>query len=327
MPAGNRMSHLPVSQFCGQAAQLSERYGAGRAAIVSTYFHAVCAGASAVPALRAKLTPEELEDVEAWHKPATVVLYDGAVTLDYATADKELEVMLTEEGEHTHVADKAITIGHLDFAWQRLVNGQTVAFVADIKKSKWTVSGPDSLQILAYGWSYAKLIGADAFVPGIWAAQEGEWMWGNWVDLTDLDSLDVWQRIRHAATNRGEMNTGPHCRNCYARMHCPEYLYPANDRMNAMAAFAEGIEPTPVQVADAYLAAQAMEDIAKRIKDNAKEYARRGGQIVSADGKRLVMSERQGRAGFDLKGLKATAPELAEKFVTRGEPYVVPTWK
>lgn len=324
---GHRMSHLPVAQFCGVAAPLSERYGAGRAAVVSSFFHAVCAGSASAPALRAKLTDEELEEVGAWHKPATVVLYDGAVTLDYASAEKELEVMLTEDGEHTHVADKAITIGHLDFAWARDYEGRRVAFVADIKKSRWTVSSPNTLQVQAYGWAYAKLIGADAFVPGIWAAEEGEWMWGDWVDLNDFDAIDVWARIKHAALNNGEANTGPHCRNCYARMHCPEFLFPKDDRLNALVAFSEGIEPTPLQVADAYLAAQAMEDIAKRIKENAKEYARRGGEIVAADGRKLVMSERQGRAGFDVKALKAEAPELAAKFATRGEPYVVPMWK
>jgi hypothetical protein len=145
--------------------------------------------------------------------------------------------------------------------------------------------------------------------------------------MLDLDSLDLWDRIRHAALNTGEANTGPHCRNCWARLHCPEYLFPAHDRMNAMAAFAEGVEPTSQQVADAYLSAQAMEDIAKRIKDNAKEWARRGGAIVAADGRKLVMSERQGRETVSVSALRKEAPELAAKLVNRGEPYVVPAWK
>jgi len=51
-----------------------------------------------------------------------------------------------------------------------------------------------------------------------------------------------------------------------------------------------------LEVADAYLSAQAMEDMAKRIKENAKEWARRGNEIVAADGRRLIMSERAGRA-------------------------------
>lgn len=321
------MSSLPVAQYCGKAAPLSAQYGAGRAAAMSSHFHAVCAGDKSATLLGAKLTPEELAEVGEWHKPATVVLYDGAITLDYASAEKELEVMLDDEGNHTHVEAQAITIGHLDFAWQRTHEGRSVVFVADIKRSKWTVTDPNSLQVLTYGWAYAKKLGADAFVPGIWAAQEGEWMWGSWVDMTDLDSLDLWQRIRMAALNNGEANTGPHCRNCWARMHCPEYLFPKGDRLDALAVFSDGAALTPTAVADAYLAAQAMEDIAKRIKENAKEYARRGGEIIAADGKRLVMSERQGRAGFDVKGLRAVNPELADQFVTRGEPYVVPMWK
>lgn len=324
---GHRISHLPVAQFCGQAPTLSERYGAGRAAVMSSFFHATCAFAPEAKELALQLTPEEHEEVGSWHSPKTIQLYDGEVTLDYESADKEMEVMLDDRGAYTEVADKAITIGHLDFAWLRHFRGRNVVFVADIKKSKWTVSGPDSLQIMTYGWSYAQKVGAEAFVPGIWAAQEGEWIWGDWFDMTDLDSLDLWQRIRFAATNTGEANTGPHCRNCYARMHCPEYLFPEHSRMGALAAFAEGREPTPVEVADAYLSAQAMEDMAKRIKDNAKEWARRGNEIIAADGRRLIMSERAGRAVFDVKGLKAVHPELAEQFVTRGEPYVVPMWK
>ena len=327
MPPKNRMSSLPVAQYCGKAAPLSEQYGAGRAAACSTYFHAVCAGDKAAVTLALKLTPEELQEVGEWHKPATVVLYDGAVTLDYASAEKELEVMLDDEGNHTFVVENAITVGHLDFAWQRTFEGRSVVFVADIKRSKWTVQDPNSLQVLAYGWAYAQKLGADAFVPGIWAAQEGEWAWGSWVDMRDLDSLDLWQRIRHAALNRGEAATGPHCQSCWARLHCPEYLFPKGDRMNALAVFSEGAALTPVAVADAFLAAQAMENIAKRIKENAKEYARRGGEIISADGKKLVMSERQGRAGFDVKALRAVNPELADRFVTRGEPYVVPVCK
>lgn len=323
---GVRMSHLPISQFCGQAAPLSEKYGAGRAAVMSSFFHATCAFAPEAKTLALQLTPEEMEEVGTWHPPGTIQLYDGEVTLDYESADKEMEVMLDDRGAYTEVAEKAITIGHLDFAWFRNVRGRNVVFVADIKKSKWTVSGPDSLQILAYGWAYAQKVGAEAFVPGIWAAQEGEWIWGDWFDMTDLDSLDLWQRIRFAALNAGEANTGPHCRNCYARMHCPEYLFPSNS-MVTMGVFSEGHTPTPQEVADAYLSAQAMEDIAKRIKDNAKEWARRGNEIIAADGRKLIMSERNGRAGFDVKGLKAVHPELAEQFVTRGEPYVVPMWK
>jgi len=294
---------------------------------MSSFFHATCAFSPEAKSLALQLTPEELEEVGTWHPPGTIQLYDGAVTLDYESADKELEVMLDEQGEYTEDVSEAITIGHLDFAWPRIVTSRPVVFVADIKKSRWTVSGPDSLQVLTYGWAYAKKVGAEAFVPGIWAAQEGEWIWGDWFDMTDLDSLDLWQRIRHAALNTGEANTGPHCRNCYARMHCPEYLFPSHAHMGAMSAFAEGREPTSVEVADAYLSAQAMEDIAKRIKANAKEYARRGGEIIAADGRKLVLRESAGRPGFDVKGLRATHPDLADKFTTRGEPFPVAVWR
>ncbi len=324
---GARMSALPVAQYCGQAAALSEKYGAGRAAAMSSFFHAVQAKSPNVNALAAKLTPEELEEVGQWHPIETIELYDGEIVLDYASADKELEVMLDDQGEHTYVAEKAITIGHLDCAWQRHYRNLNVVFVQDIKRSEWTVTDPHSLQILAYGWAYAKKLGADAFVPGIWAAVEGKHIWGDWFDMNDLDSLDLWDRIRHAALNTDQAATGPHCRNCWARLHCPEFLFPVHDRMNAMAAFAEGVEPTREQVADAYLAAQAMKDISDALKERVKEWSRRCGEVVAADGRRLVMSERQGRETVSVASLRKEAPELADKLVKRGEPFVVPMWK
>lgn len=321
---GHRMSSLPVVQYCGQAGKLNERYGSGRAAVMSTYFHALCAGSIHTPQLKAKLTAEELEEVADWHKPGTIELYDGEVVLDYASADKELEVMLTDDGEHTYSTDKAISIGHLDFAWGRKFRGQLVAFVADIKKSEWTIASPNSLQLAAYGWAYASLIGADAYVPGVWAATEGKYIWGDWVDLQDPDSLDVWLQIKHAALNNGEFATGPHCRNCFARLHCPEFLFPPN--VDKLATFSEGHEPTPEELADAYLAAQAMEDIAKRLKDNVKEYGRRGVEIRAADGRRLTYSQRNGKESADVKALKVDYPELADKYIKRGEPFLFPSW-
>src|SRR5512146_2655622 len=133
---GHRMSSLPVAQFCGQAAPLSEKYGAGRAAVMSSFFHATCAFSPEAKNLALQLTPEELDDVGTWHPPGTIHLYDGAVTLDYASAEKELEVMLDAAGEYSEDPAKAITIGHLDFAWPRLFQQRNVVFVADIKKSK-----------------------------------------------------------------------------------------------------------------------------------------------------------------------------------------------
>lgn len=324
--ARHRMSSLPVAQFCGQAPTLGAKYGSGRAAVMSTYFHAECAGAASVPALRAKLTEEELEEVAEWHKPSDISLYDEEVFLDYASAEKELEVAIKDDGTFTHIASEAITVGHLDFAWVRKYRGVSVAFIADIKKSRWTVSGPESLQLLAYGWAFAQLVGADAFVPGIWAATEGEWDWGNWYDMTSLDMLDVWARIKQAATNDGEFATGPHCRNCFARLHCPEFLFPKSDRLDAMSVFAEGATPTSVEVADAVLAAKTMEDIAKRILENAKEYARRGNEVRSADGQVYSVRMQKGRASIDQKALWSKYPEAAKDCTKIGAPFPVATW-
>lgn len=329
----HRMSSLPLTQFCGQAPVIrAQRSGsADRAAIQSSYFHALCAGRTDETArLRPALTEEELTDAESWHKPATCTLDypQGKVVLDYADAETELEVMIGADGETVADAAQAITVGHLDFAWPIAYAGRRVVFVADIKRSAWTVRNPNSLQLLAYGWAACKRWGADAFVPGIWAAQEGEWSWGDWHDLDPFDSQDLWLRIRHAALNDGPASTGPHCRNCFARLHCREFVFPKPETAaGALAVFAEnGPEPTPESVADAVLWAQSIKDVAERVLDNAKEYARRGNKVLTADGREYRVSMRQGRETADIKRLKADLGEDAKKYLRRGESFPYPSW-
>lgn len=330
---GHRMSSLPLTQFCGQAPAIREKFSgsADRPAVQSSYFHAVCAGrAEEAARLRPQLTPEQLEDVDGWFKPAPCVLEypEGKISLDYADATKELEVRIDEDGEWCEDPIKAMSVGHLDFAWTREYGGARVAFIADIKRTKWTVRDPNSLQLLAYGWAYSKFIGADAFVPGIWAAQEGEWAWGDWVSMSELDNLDLWWRIRHAATNTGPASTGPHCRDCFVRLHCPQFVFPeAPEQLRHLSVFSEnGPEPDPVNVADAVLWAQSVKDVADRILENAKEYAKRGNEVRAADGRKWSVTMRAGNSYLDRKKLDKEHPGLAEQYMRKGNPYPVATW-
>lgn len=330
------MSSLPVTQFCGQSPVIRARYSgtAERPAVQSSYFHAVCAGRSEEAArLRAMLPPEELEETEAWHKPQDAVLDypQGTINLDYASAHKELEVAIRDDGEPCKADDaRVLTVGHLDFAWVREYAGETVAFIADIKRSAWTVTNPNSLQLLAYGWAFSKDVGATVFVPGIWAATEGTWSWGDWVPMNAFDNIDLWWRIQHAATNDGPASIGPHCKNCFARLHCPEWVFPSSERSaGALAILQEsalGKEPSAVEMADAVLWAQSVKDVADRVLDNAKEFARRGNKVATADGREFRVTMRQGRETADIKQLKKDLGDEAQKYLRRGESFPYPSW-
>jgi hypothetical protein len=339
MTANHRMSSLPVTQYCGQSPVIRARYSgtAERPAVQSSYFHALCAGRSEEAArLRPQLTPEELEETESWHKPQECNVdwlerESVSFRLHYDDADKELEVAIRDDGESCEADDpRVMTVGHIDFAWLRRTPEYNVALIADIKRSAWTVATPNSLQLLTYGWAYSKRVGADGFIPGIWAATEGTWTWGDYVSMHELDNLDLWWRIQHAATNHGPASIGPHCRNCFARLHCPEWSLPNSERSaNALAVMQEsslGKEPSPEAMADAVLWAQSVKDVADRVLDNAKEYARRGNKITTLDGREFKVTMRQGRETADLKALKKDLGPEAQKYLRRGEPFPYPSW-
>lgn len=327
---GNRVSILPIAQFCGKAPVLSEQYGAGRAAAMSTAFHAWQAGAANQDALFARLTEKEKEEVLTWNPPATVHMADGCI-LDYADAAKEIEVALDAQGNYVTGGD-CLTVGHVDFAWApREVGGMKVAFVGDIKKTIWTTEdGPESLQLHGYGWALARKFGCDAYCPGLWCATEGEWLWAkDWVVLDSDRGRQIWQRLYYAATHRGdEATTGEHCRHCWARMHCGEHLLPAVMKQTFMAPFAEGGDITAASYRD-ILMLQALEDAIKLAKEQAKIAVKRG--IVKFVDPNTGKSWRpvmvKGKESVSVNDLRAKLGAKAELYISRGSEYPQFRWQ
>lgn len=325
---GTRCSLLTISQFCGKAAELSEQHGAGRPAAMSSAYHAFLAGEPDAEAKLARLTDEERKKIEKW-KPPTTCHPIPSVTLDYASATKETPVGLDAEGEYVEEGGEALTAGTPDFYWIREVHGIRVVYVGDMKKTRWTtLDGPKSLQLLSYGWALAKKHGCDAFCCGLWFLEEGAWNWGEVVEMNSWDSLDVWDKIRHAAENRGEASTGAHCRDCYGRMYCPDHLLPVALGDTQLRAFSHPESLTEETVAMAVLYAQAAEELAKAVEANAKEWQRRGYGVVrdvkaGKVWKEVTMPGRQSITSIDalVKAIPA-----AEKFVKQGSDYTQFRW-
>jgi hypothetical protein len=319
---GNRISLLPISQFCALAGKLSEEHGAGRAAALSSAFHAREAGGEDAKSKLARLTPKELETIASWKRPSDVTVCGHVLT--YADAAKEQPVGLTLTGDFAE-SGEVVTCGTLDFAW---VHGD-VAYVGDMKKSAWATSGPDSLQLLAYGYAWAKKRGCHSFCVGLWIIEDAEWRWSDKVyGLDDFESLDLWARIMYAALNVGtEANFGDHCRNCYGRLHCPEYTLPAAvaDRFLTKDAVGQAIQE---ESGDKLLAmleyAERIEPMIERIKDEAKERARRG-VPVRRDGKVLKFIRMRGRESLNKARLFAEVPS-ATKYLERGEDFDMCRW-
>lgn len=330
----NRFSRLPVAEFCGRSGELD--IGSGRAAAMSTAFHAVCSGAVDATAKCAALTAAEKEEIKTWHRPESIRFDDGE-ELSYENAEKELQIGLDSRGRHCLDPSKAIVIGTLDMAWSRAdidgvppdqtvsvdALGRVVAYVGDIKKTRWTtLDGPESLQLIGYAFAYAAKVGATHFCCGIWNATEGGWTWGELIDLESPKAVELWARVVHASQNQGgEFRTGGHCRSCWSRMKCPAYLVPV-DSAHALAPLA-GHEITPDKVLELLRQYERASDTLDVVKEFLTEYGRRH-PVPSEDGKKRWMPvECQGREGL--------APEHKEDarkagWMKRGAPYEQMRW-
>lgn len=318
---GNRVSLLPISAFCGMAAGLSEQHGAGRAAACSTAFHARAAGAPDAAAKWSQLTPKEQATVATWATPTDVEV--GGHTLRYADAAKEQPVGLTATGEWASEGE-VLTCGTLDFAW--VIDG--IAYVGDIKKTAWTTSGPDSLQLLAYGFAWAKKHGCGSFCVGLWLIEEAEWRWSPEVyPVEGFESLDLWGRIAHAASNNdGRPSFGDHCHNCYARLHCGEWTLPAAMADTVLGAVATGGELTDERLAEAVEYVQRIKGVIERVEEQAKEAVRRGLKVVHpTTGKVWKAVSTKGRESLDQAALFAEIPD-ATRFIKRGENFATFRW-
>jgi hypothetical protein len=320
-----RPSSLGVAEFCPRSSDLNEQSGISRAAIISTAWHAKLAGNDT---LIGELHPDEREEVATWGAPTDAEVRMGIrdcdrINLDYDSAEKELHVQVLER-------DTLITEGTLDFAWVREVAGRRWAFVADLKRSTWAIpEGPDCLQLAAYGHAYAALRSCDGYTPGLWSGTDSEWSWGQPVDLTSPEALDLWLRVKRAARNDHRLKTkdddkrfvtGAHCGACYGRQRCPEYAVLAITALD----FEEVEEANAARM---LLQAKSMKEKAELIEANVKVFAERGGVVKDpATGKVYLPTVTKGRESLDKEALLKDYPD-ATKYWRRGKPGQMFGWR
>ena len=310
---GNRMSSLPIAQYCSASGVLGDKHGAGRAAAVSTAFHALAAGEEHAADLVSRLSPEEQLDLAARKFPTPVSV--GDVSLEWKDGHCEAEVVL-KDGE------EIVSVGHVDCFW--IVDG--IAYVADIKATDWSSSGVGSLQLQSYGLSVAEAHDCDAYCCGIWNATEGEWDWGEIHDLMDIGTMKIRERVVAAAKNtNGEYATGPHCHDCYQRLHCQEWLAPIANPETALAQVTTG-DLTQEKAAEALLQVKAIKDLVKLAESTLKAYADRVGGIVSGD-KVWISGPVKGRMSLDKKALEEDHPGLLDQYQKRGKDSVRYSWR
>lgn len=317
-----RMSALPVLQYCGQSQRLGESLGAGRAAAIGTAFHAKCSNHPDTANIIARLSDEEIEDLDTLIKPTDVEI--GNITLTYEMATKERPVAIDAMGCYVHYDDTAALVrGTPDFYWKVVENGRTTIYVADIKRSAYaTPDGAASLQVIGYALALVSENHADGYCTGIWDATEGQWDWSDWVDVWSTRAERDWERVKASALNHGgEYSVGIHCKNCYGRKRCPQWLLPLDLVDTSLAPFTLEGALNGENALKALLLADRAEDTAKAVKDILKHYAREEGGIEDGKGKMWAPCKSKGRASFDSNGLERDHPELAQQYIKVGMPF------
>lgn len=326
-----RMSALPLARYCPKAVKIGA--GAGRAAAISSAAHALFSDAPEAADMMARLSPEERDTVLGWQRPEDIRV--GEVVLRYSEAAREVAVAFTAAGKPCeHGSPDALTEGHLDMAWEATLSGKKVAYVADLKKTQWTASdGPESLQVLSYGFAWALKHNCDAFATGIWDLTGAEWTWGELIWMDSDVATQHWETIVAAARNTGgDYATGSHCRGCYSRLQCPAHLVAPGSISEALAVLQGPLtESDEGRVRALLLQAQAAEDAIKVVKATAQEYAVRFGLRDPETGKVYKPIHCSGRESFDGKALKKDAelnPALAPalKYFRKGPGYEQWRW-
>lgn len=318
-----RASALNEAELCGLAPAISaQRNASGRKALMGTAFHAGSdsPGSKETAAKLARLTPEEREEIAAW-KPVESWVDEDGCALQYKNATKEepiglgangcyLAVVKTIDGSYACPVGELLVPATPDMYW--VVdgpNGKTV-YVGDIKTGEHPIPGGAlSLQFVAPALALADKHGADWIRTGIWWARDGRWEWSKEPIAVDSElAVQLWTRIRSAATNPPQAVTGPHCSDCWQRAHCPAFVLPVSQAQTELALLTKpgGLaEATPDQLLKVFQLNQAMKKLSETVADTLKAELRERGAIDVGGGKVLTLQQMAGREYGDVGLLKA----------------------
>jgi hypothetical protein len=258
-------------------------------------------------------------------------LLGGAPATDYdaiACIDALSDAHLLHPWVTRHVQEKialcdpatgaTITEGTPDFA---AVGGETesrLVVIVDFKKREQWLAGrvadPDqNLQLHAYALAWAIRSGATTYKMALLLFGEGEatMVWSRVYQVENSQTL--LDRIKRIGEKRNvskiggarpKATAGPHCLQCYPRLHCPSWTLPAHDGETALAPFTAPGGLTPENSGRALAAVMAIEEAAARAREVLKGYVAANGPIVVGDrtwGPAIMPGRKSGPSVADLE--------------------------
>lgn len=167
--------------------------------------------------------------------------------------------------------------------------------VVDLKKREQWYAGrltePDqNLQLHAYGMAWAIRSGATSYALSMCLFGDGDasMLWSKVHQMAN--SSEMLDRIRRINERSGDItavgrprplpNAGPHCLQCYQRIHCPAWLLPAHEGETALTPLTSKGELTKDNAGRALCAVMALEEAASRAREVLKGFVLAEGPIV-----------------------------------------------
>lgn len=314
-------------------------------ALRSTKFHEYCATGE-WPDL-SMLEEADVEEIQKWKFPTSIIMKEldipgkspgkNAVMCEYGKSDKEGRVSLDEDFNFVETKQglspveigeqypNVLVSGSFDMAWH--FPEHSLVIVEDIKSSIFAVKArTESLQLHAYGIAYAKKMGADRYIVGIWDASEGRHYFGQVVELDSFECEEYCARIEKAAKHVGENYVqGTHCSQCWVRSSCPSHLagVPDSDAYRVMRAGA-----TESDARAAMVEAKRLTDQSQKLSNAVKSWVKAHGYIRSEDGRmRYGLTLSSGRKSLDQAAVKrALGVKSLDDFMKEGRDFSTSRW-
>lgn len=333
-----RISSLPTLEFCGKSDTLGVDVDTSNA-FRSTVFHSYCE-TGIWPETAKKLSEQDLTEIRRWKKPKPFIYKkDGMfLELNYEDAIKEQVLGLTHDFAFLSLDSKLtqfdlqgipelMTAGHLDMAWD--VPQFDLVVISDIKSSIFAVKDRcESLQLHGYGLAFALMKGRSKYITGIWDASDGKHYYGNVTETNTFDFEAIKERIRTACNNNSDNYTkGTHCSSCWKRDSCPAHLVDLGNE-NRFSKLFDGTA-TETDIRQALVDAKGLGELANKVAEHCKDWAKRHGPVRSEDGrKQWSPALRAGKKSLDTdKVMLDLGLESLDKYMKEGEDYLVYDWR
>lgn len=203
--------------------------------------------------------------------------------------------------------------------------------IIDLKKREQVTWGKvplpdDNLQLHAYALAHALRDGYQRYRTCLLTFGGGtaEALWSK--TYTEVEWRPFLDRIRGISLAPAPVEgkdppgrAGPHCTDCYARIHCPHWALPAHAGPSALQPFTEAGGLTQDNIERAYLAVKAVKEMVGRAEERLRAY--RGvhgpGSVVVGE-KAWEPVQVQGRKTADIEALERDG---LSGYVRQGRPF------